>query len=403
MINISQQTARRFVLGCQGLYPGRRFVEQNGTASAIRQSEAIQIDTINIIARSHDIALHSRVEGYRPEMLETLCYQERRFFDYGGILFVYSMEEMPYFQTVMQCHAELLVQNQNNLPTVQNYVLEQIRDKGAMAGRDFSDKTRVQGGFNTMKVTGIALYQLWRSGKLGTHSRRNFDRVYDLFERIVGRPVEEGAASPEDAERYFARKSLRDCGLATPSEWGRRAKVTMWRLMERLGTTNTHRRMEQLVAEGEAIQVKIEGLKDVRYAPSSAVGLLETLDSGAIPKEWHSNNNTEEEVTFIAPLDNVIWDRARTRAIFGFDYLWEVYKPATQRQWGYYTLPILWRDQFVARAAFKLDRKNKILHIEGFWLEDDALKQNPQFQFALEQGLQRFAAFHEAKITPVIL
>jgi len=92
---ISQLTARRFILGKQALWPGRRFAGAEGVAAALHQVEALQLDPLNVIARSHDIALWGRVLDYRPEFLYQVAYDERRFFDYGGALHMYPMSELP--------------------------------------------------------------------------------------------------------------------------------------------------------------------------------------------------------------------------------------------------------------------------------------------------------------------
>ena len=97
MLTISAQTARRYVLGKQGLWPGRRWKGKKGTVQAIRACQAVQLDPLNVFSRSQDIVLHSRVLEYKPEYLYELAYQERQFFDYGGGLFMYPMSELPYF------------------------------------------------------------------------------------------------------------------------------------------------------------------------------------------------------------------------------------------------------------------------------------------------------------------
>src|SRR5206468_4062780 len=96
---ITKRTARRYVLGRQGLWPGRRWAGKEGTAQALRQAEAVQVDTISVVARSHDLTLWSRVAGYDPAYLDALLYEERAFFDYGGILMVYPTAELPYWET----------------------------------------------------------------------------------------------------------------------------------------------------------------------------------------------------------------------------------------------------------------------------------------------------------------
>src|SRR5688500_19127087 len=103
-IIISQQTARRFVLGKQGLWPGRRWKGKKGTAEAIRACEAVQLDPLNVAARSQDIVLHSRVLDYKPEYLYQVAYKDRQFFDFGGRLVVYPMSDLSYWRYHMQKH-----------------------------------------------------------------------------------------------------------------------------------------------------------------------------------------------------------------------------------------------------------------------------------------------------------
>jgi uncharacterized protein YcaQ len=103
-----------------------------------------------------------------------------------------------------------------------------------------------------------------------------------------------------------------------------------------------------------------------------------------------------DEVTFLAPLE-IVSARGRAKQVFGFDYVWEVYKPVEQRRWGYYVLPILYGDDLVARLDPKLDRTTMTLHINGFWLEEDTPVNDPAFADALGKGLARFANFVGAK------
>lgn len=95
VLEVSRQTRRRFVLGCQGLWPGRRFGGLAGTLAALRLVEAVQVDPLNVVARSQDLVLHSRVADYRPSYLDTLLYRDRAFFDYGGVVRILPMSELP--------------------------------------------------------------------------------------------------------------------------------------------------------------------------------------------------------------------------------------------------------------------------------------------------------------------
>jgi uncharacterized protein YcaQ len=392
-ITISSRTARRYVLGRQGLWPGRRWSGRAGTEQALRQCECVQIDTINAVARNHDLKLAARVEGYVPAMLDALLYTDRRFFEFGSILMVYPADEMSYWRAVMRRQSEERAESIAARQAVVEHVRQEIASRGPLSSRDFVDRERVRGGFNTMKDSAIALYLLWISGEIVTRSRRGFDRVYDLACRIEHPAWQAAPASESDAADYFARKAMRDMGLATPSEWARRARVYLHRYVD----GPPAKVLEALAEEGYLTAVTVGDRKEQRWALAEDVPLLHSLEVGLVPEAWApSGPTTEEEVTFIAPLDNVIWDRARTKALFDFDYVWEVYKPQSLRKWGYYTLPILYGDQLVGRFAPRLNRKTGTLAVEGFWMEDEALAASPEFRAALAAAIRRFAEFHNA-------
>jgi uncharacterized protein len=141
----------------------------------------------------------------------------------------------------------------------------------------------------------------------------------------------------------------------------------------------------------------VEGWKQVHYALGSDGPLLEDLIAGRVPQDWVPlHKTTSDEVVFLAPLDPVS-ARGRAKLLFGFDYVWEVYKPEHQRKYGYYTLPVLWGDRLVARFDSKLDRSTNTYIILGFWLEDEALGKDEAFAEALTGGFARFVTFLGAR------
>ena len=258
MLTININTARHFILGKQGLWPGRRWRGIQGTEQAMRTMEYLQLDPLQIVARSQDIKLHSRVLDTTPGMWEDVACQQRKFFDWGGWL----------------------------------------------ATRPISD----------------------------------------AFHRDVP---------------FSKAKQIR----------------------------------EAMLADGDIIEVQVEGWKAVHYALSSDAEALRDLSTGGVPKAWTPlETTTTEEVVVLAPLDPVS-ARGRAKVLFGFDYVWEVYKPEHQRRFGYYTLPILWGDRLVARFDSKLDRTTNTFVILGLWLEDKALGKDEAFAEALARGFARFVTF----------
>jgi uncharacterized protein len=389
---ISKQTARRYVLGRQGLFPGRRYSGKEGTNAALLQSEVVQVDTINVIARNHDLVLHSRVKDYSPAYLDSLMYHERKFFDFGAILFILPTTELAFWRAIMQRWYPQLINYLSDHAETVEHVRQELRKRGALSSRDFADRERIRGGFYTIKDTSKVLYYLWLTGEIVTHSRKRFERLHDFYANIF--PHVEPAPI-EDAEGFIGRKIMRDLGLATSSEWAKRV-TPFWE--RRPNPKEALHRLEAMTNSGELAKVAVEGRKQLCYLPTADLPLLEILEADNIPPEWKPlDNTTDTEVNFIAPLDNIIWDRARVQALFDFEYVWEVYKPAPIRKWGYYTMPILYGDKLVGRLDPKLDRKSGILKIEGFWLEDENLRHDALFNTALQTALERFAKFHEAK------
>lgn len=389
MLTIGIDTARRFVLGKQGLWPGRRWRGAKGTEQAMRAMEYLQLDPLQIIARSHDITLHSRVLEYVPGLWEEPSYKRRQFFDWGGWLAARPMDELPHWRVVMR-------RERDSQPRIRDMAQEHaaaivemraiLRERGTVSNRDFdmATRTRTQ-SYRGRKDSALALYYLWRTGEVMTHHREGFERVYALTEAVA--PAHLIRESDDDeADRFLIKKEISFSGLSRISrsaESYQRGEAD--RAAKRLKAA--------MLADGDIVEVQVEGWKAVHYALGSDVKTLRELNAGRVPKAWKPlGPDTTEEAVFLAPLDQVS-ARGRAKVLFGFDYVWEVYKPEPQRKYGYYTLPVLWGDKLVARFDSKLDRSTKTFIILGLWLEDAALGKNEAFATALARGFARFVTF----------
>jgi uncharacterized protein YcaQ len=394
-IAISQQTARRFVLGKQGLWPGRRWKGKKGTEEAIRTCEAVQLDPLNVVARSQDIVLHSRVLDYKPEYLYQVAYRDRQFFDYGGWLAMYPMSDLPYFRFHMERRERdaYVKRHVSDHQIVLDQVRAELKARGPLGNRNFDGKRLELQSYRGRKESSVALFDMWLSGELMIHHRDGFERFYDFRENIAPKKFDY-VADEQDAEDFFARKAvsfhglLREAGMRISLEYDMRRKY---------GREGAHRKLEQWFESGMLNRVQVEGMRETFLVLGEDTSTLETLEKGKIPKGWNPKEATTlEEVTFLAPLD-IVSARGRAKKLFGFDYIWEVYVPAPKRRWGYYVLPILYGDDLVARLDPKLDRTTMTLEIKGFWHEDDAPVKDVQFADALAKALIRFARFLEAK------
>ena len=389
MLTIDIETARRFILGKQGLWPGRRWRGVKGTEQAMRAMEYLQLDPLQIIARSHDITLHSRVLDYKPDMWETVTYKQRKFFDWGGWLATRPMDELPHWRVVMRREGD----SNSRIRSVGREHAEAIvemrailRERGTVSNRNFemATRTRTQ-SYRGRKDSALALYYLWRIGEVMTHHRERFERVYALTETVA--PAHLLRETDETAtDRFLIKKDISFSGLS-------QVKRVSDSFHRGVPFDKVKRLLDAMLADGDLIEVKVEGWKAVHYALAGDAKALHDLNAGRVPKAWTPLEvTTTEEVVFLAPLDQVS-ARGRAKVLFGFDYIWEVYKPAHLRKFGYYTLPILWGDQLVARFDSKFDRTANTFVILGLWLEDKALGKNEAFAEALARGFARFVTF----------
>jgi len=389
MLTITIDTARRFILGKQGLWPGRRWRGIAGTEQAMRAMEYLQLDPLQIIARSHDITLHSRVLGYTPGMWEDLAYQQRKFFDWGGWLAARPMDELPHWRVVMRRERDSGARLRSMARDHADAIVEMraiLRERGTVSNRDFAMATRTRTqSYRGRKDSALALYYLWRTGEVMTHHRERFERVYALTETVA--PAHLIRESDEtEADRFLITKEVSFSGLARLNRVG----DSFLRDVP-FGTATQLR--EAMLADGDIIDVQVEGWKAIHCALGSDAQVLRDLSAGRVPQAWTPlETTTTDEVVFLAPLDQVS-ARGRAKRVFGFDYVWEVYKPAHQRKYGYYTLPMLWGDRLVGRFDSKLDRTTNTFVILGLWLEDEALGKDEAFAEALACGFARFVTF----------
>lgn len=344
------------------------------------------MDPLNVAARSQELALLSRVADVAPGVLDELLYQERLFFDWGGTVFITPMEELPYWRAIMQRKAQepRWTSFAAGNPQLIDYVRREIQMRGPLGNRDFDGRSRVT-SYRARKDTGLALYYLWLVGDLMTHHRRRYERLLDLRSNVA--PAEhDWEASLADAERFLVRKQISFVGMCRMAAFG-------GLLERRVDKQELAKWRDAMLANGEITEVALEGRKDLYYLLTRDLPELEMVAAGQTPPAWQPiGPTTLDEVSFLAPLE-IVSARGRAKVLFEFDYVWEVYKPAAQRRWGYYTLPVLYGDRLVARLDPRLDRKTNTLHLLGFWLEDEVSATDPAFAAALAGGINRLACY----------
>ena len=386
-VEISAVTARRFVMGRQGLWPGRRWRGLDGAGSAMRAVEDLQLDPLVIVARAHDLMLHSRVADYALDDWSVLTYDRREFFEWGGWLAVRPMEEFPYFRVLMRREREQArwIEVERDHHDAIEEMRAVLRSGREVSNRSFqmSDRTRID-DYRGRKDSALALHYLWRVGEAMVSRRDRFERVYALTEAVAP-PSALREVDEAEADDALARKAVAAAGLT---------RLNGIRTAYAYGYKATPAEMIELrhrwLSDDSLIEVQVEGWRATQVALGEDAATLAELEAGRTPAAWASvETTTDDEVSFLSPLDPVS-ARGRAKPLFGFDYTWDVYKPAHLRSFGYYTMPILWGDRLVGRFDPKLDRSTNTLVILGLWLEDPALARDTAFADALGRGMARF-------------
>lgn len=341
----SAAAGRRFLLERFGLTTPQAF---QTVAEVVQRLEYVQMDSIHVCGRIHDLILWSRVQDYSPEKLNVYLYQERAGFEYYlPNLCILPREDLPLFRETMHRWATAqqgyYALSSDQERTVAQALLSLIRSKGALHPKQVDAALATQGGRtingwgSESRMTTHLLEKLYAQGLLGIAFRTRFDRHYDLLERLY--PLGE-RLSPAEASRQKALKRAR-----------------AWRIFK------TSKLLKEGLPAEAVCPVQIEGLGKGYHILQEDLPFLEAAET-SVPAPSESG-----PVQLLAPLEPLIYDRERTRALFQFDYTWEVYVPASKRKWGYYVLPILQGERLIGRVDGKLDRKSGTLVLQSVALE----------------------------------
>lgn len=349
---LSLSDARRIALAAQQFTPAAPPKNVRAFTNVVRALGVLQIDSVNVLVRSHYLPMFSRRGPYATELLERAAYgKQRTLFEYWGHeASLLPIETWPLFRWRM----ERALRGEGTWGRLRRYAnehqdlvanaLAQIREQGALGASELAGAGRASGGWWGWSQGKEILEWLFWTGQVTTARRRNFERLYDLPERVL--PSEILSAAPvakEEAQRTLLKIAMRALGIAT---------VRDLRDYFRLPTTDANQRIRELVEAGALTPIAIEGWKHAAYMGARA-----------------SRARRIETSALLSPFDSLIWDRARTERLFDFRYRLEIYTPAHKREHGYYVLPFLLGERIVARVDLKADRTASRLQVRGGGVE----------------------------------
>jgi len=395
--SIDIAAARRLALARAGLlkpewteFPARGTRTGSGVRAAayaaIGQLRYLQLDTVSIAgARSHAIALLSRLDSLDPGVVESLLRPGEPLFEYWGHeaswmpielypVFEFRRKEFrhhPWWGDLVGAH-----------PKVAEALRRRVRDEGPLRTADMEG--RGSRGWWDLKVAQRVATALWSSGEFAVRERRNFQRTYDLAERVIPECWRASPLPEREALERLLLLALRGHGWAATG-----TLIQTWRLRNRTRAIDVA--MRALVERGEVVPCLLR-----RDSGRVSTGWIRPADLDLAARLSRARPRGDRGV-LLSPFDPVLWDRARVRQLFGFDQVLEIFKPAPKRIYGYYCLPVLAGDRLVARFDLRADRKAGRLQVLSYRPEETG---NSRVQRAASRAaLERYAA--QVELRPV--
>lgn len=380
-MKITKEQARQYLFAHHNLWPPRQLSGKEGVMDYLRRVGCIQFDPLDMVGYNPNLVLQSRVRNYKPEYLYELLYADRKLVDgWDKNMAIYPVEDWPYFRRRREAAHGSHKGGFEQIQETVSQVREVIRQMGPVSSMDLDFGEKVDWFWAPTRVARAALEMMYFGGEVIVHHKVGTKRFFDFAENHLPADV---LAAPEPnitMEEYYQwhmKRRIGSVGLL----WGRPSDA--WLGIKGLKSKERNEALSCLEEKGEVQRVEVEGIKHPFYIRSEDSHTLHEVIDGF---------EQEPCAAFIAPLDNLLWDRKLITEIFGFEYTWEVYKPVVERQYGYYVLPVIYGDQFVARFEPRLNKTTNKLEVLNWWWEEDVSSTDEMHQ-AVSECFQEFLQY----------
>lgn len=396
---LSNRQARQLVLQWQGLWGSPRFAGPAGALAYIRQAGCIQYDPVDLCGKNPELVLFARVSSFRKSNLHGLLYKKKALVDHWDKnMTIFPVEDWPYLarsRARSRHWHEAYIQAGNAAAQVEE-VRRILQSRPTTCSKDLGMNQKINWAWAPTAVGRAALEYLYFSGDAVIHHREGAVRHYAPATRHLPAILRTAPDPHADEAAYYAWHALRriaSVGLLAngPSD--------AFLGIPDFNAATRHAAFARLLQEDKLLCCRVAGIPKPLYAPLAARPLLH----GLLGLPANTNNTaasappqpaSSTRLALLPPLDNMLWDRKLIRALFGFDYKWEIYTPAQQRKYGPYTLPVLYGDRFAGRIQLQARREAGFLEVCRFWPEAD-FRPGKQFAARLQTALLRLARFND--------
>lgn len=380
-MKITKKQARHLLLAHQKVWQPRKLHGKEGILEFIHNVGCIQFDPLDMVGYNPSLVLQSRIDNYQPDDLQQLLYSERRLLD--GLdknMSIYSIEDWPYFTRYREAAYQHYREKYKPINKILSDVRRELDQKGPLSSGDLKFDAKIDWAWAPTRAARAALESMYFWGELIIHHKVGTRKFYDFAKKHLPAKLlslPDPNLSLEEYLEWHVKRRIGALGLM----WARASDT--WLGIRCMKGKARMEAISRLDKKGELLPIEIQDIKYTFYIRREESSLLEKVLHGSVQKP---------EFAFIAPLDNLLWDRKLIKELFQFDYIWEVYKPVSERTYGYYVLPVLYGDSFVARFEPKFDKKSKKLHIINWWWEEGISLTSEMVQ-PLIQSFEQFAKY----------
>lgn len=378
IIRLTKQEAREYMVKYHMINTDDQIKGMDGILAVFNRLQSIQYDPLNVVGTNPELVLQSRVLYFNKELLSQALYQDRVLIDaWDKQMSIYQTKDFPFMTRIRKHRGELEIhalQYRLQLDALKyiDEVLSIIKAKGPIFAKDMNIGESFKHKWGQTKPSSATLDYLFQIGKIGVYNKKNTMKQYDLMEKLIHHKDTEDAFSDEATFiEYYLLRRIKSMGLVSNKNGVHFSGLYIEKKESRL----LH--LKSLIKKGIVTEIEIESLKDKYYV------LTELL---------YPTSKLIDRVSFIAPLDNLIWDRNILKDVFEFDYTWEVYTPKSKHKYGYYVLPILYGSQFIGRIEFEIHRNSDPLKVKNIWYEED-FKITQKYENELDKALLKFSLY----------
>jgi len=359
---------------------------ETGVKNIFKRLGSIQYDPLNVVGRNPYLVLQSRIKGFTADILDKLLYKDRYLVDaWDKEMSIYRTEDWKFFNRVRKSKDEtykrmLAWRGQTEVLSYTKEIIKEFKKRGHLGAKDVNLGKCKSNRWGHKNISGAALDYLFSIGRLGIYEKKNVIRIYDLIENLLpGKII--NAKEPFDNDTEFYE----------------------WYVLRRIGSIGIHWLRNGLGWNGYFINDK--KLRKEIFNNLEKKGLIQKITVPEINEDFYIRRQDTKSlqkkpdydncIRFLAPLDNMLWDRLMVHKLFDFQYSWEVYLPAEKRKYGYYVLPVLYQNKIIARMEPEKHEAGNPFTIKNWWWEA-GISINGKLKSAIKNGLNMFSEYLNA-------